>query len=58
MDWTFTRWMHPCVAVIAYLDKVDGDMAKLARERYGKLMAWAETPRDHEPETVASAFGG
>lgn len=31
-------------AVIAYLDGVDGDLAALARERYGCLMPWESDP--------------
>ncbi|KAI0376609.1 erythromycin esterase-domain-containing protein [Hypomontagnella monticulosa] len=45
-------------AVISYLDKVDRDMANLARDRYGELMMWAETPHKYGLETVVSKFEG
>lgn len=34
-------------AVIDYLDRQDPEMAKAARERYGRLMVWAEDPEEY-----------
>ena len=45
-------------AVIEYLDHVDKNMAEVARERYGKLMVWAEDPHEYGLEVLASGFSG
>lgn len=34
-------------AVIEYLDGQDPELAKMARERYGRLMVWAEDPEEY-----------
>ncbi|KAF5127373.1 hypothetical protein E5D57_008303 [Metarhizium anisopliae] len=45
-------------AVIDYLDKVDGDMAELARHRYEQLMVWADDPHDYGVAALATGFQG
>ncbi|KAI1391593.1 erythromycin esterase-domain-containing protein [Hypoxylon trugodes] len=45
-------------AVIEYLDKMDKSMAGVARERYGKLMEWADSPKEYGLETLVSSFQG
>lgn len=45
-------------AIINYLDKVDRKMAKLARERYGKLMEWAKDPHEYGLGVLMTDFEG
>ncbi|KAF4443843.1 hypothetical protein F53441_11302 [Fusarium austroafricanum] len=45
-------------AVVDYLDTVDKDMAQVARERYSKLMHWAEDPHKYGLESLATSFHG
>ncbi|KAK4141209.1 erythromycin esterase type II [Dichotomopilus funicola] len=45
-------------AVIAYLEQVDGKMAERARERYGRLMVWAEDPHRYGLEALTEGFRG
>jgi erythromycin esterase-like protein len=45
-------------AVIRYLDGVDKEMADVARERYGRLMGWAENPHEYGLKTLVSGFKG
>lgn len=44
--------------VIRYLDTVDTEMANVARERYGKLMMWAEDPHEYGLESLVAGFKG
>jgi erythromycin esterase-like protein len=45
-------------AVIEYLEHVDKEMAEVARERYGRMMVWAEDPHEYGLEALASGFKG
>lgn len=45
-------------AVIDYLDRVDKNMAEIARERYGRMMVWAEDPHEYGLEALAAGFKG
>jgi len=45
-------------AVIDYLDHVDKEMADTARERYSRMMIWAEDPHEYGLEALASGFKG
>ncbi|KAM0546692.1 hypothetical protein ACHAPJ_010729 [Fusarium lateritium] len=45
-------------AVVDYLDTVDKDMAQVARERYSKLMNWAEDPHEYGLEALTTSFQG
>ena len=45
-------------AVIEYLEHVDKDMAEVARERYSRMMVWAEDPHEYGLEALASGFKG
>ncbi|KAL2257238.1 hypothetical protein VTK26DRAFT_449 [Humicola hyalothermophila] len=44
--------------VIAYLERVDRGMAEVARERYARMMVWAEDPHEYGLEALASGFRG
>ena len=43
-------------AVIRYLDKIDPNMAKVARKRYGGLQPWVEHPHDYGLAALIGAF--
>ena len=45
-------------AVVEYLDTVDKGMAKVARERYIKLMDWSEDPHEYGLESLGTSFKG
>ncbi|KAF9769184.1 hypothetical protein IL306_013417 [Fusarium sp. DS 682] len=45
-------------AVVDYLDTVDKDMAQVARDRYSKLMHWADDPHEYGLESLATSFQG
>ncbi|KAK0635980.1 erythromycin esterase-domain-containing protein [Bombardia bombarda] len=45
-------------AVIEYLDHVDKGMADTARERYRKLITWAQDPHEYGLEALVSGFKG
>jgi erythromycin esterase-like protein len=45
-------------AVVEYLERVDPEMAKVAAERYGRMMMWAEEPHEYGLEALASGFKG
>jgi erythromycin esterase-like protein len=45
-------------AIINYLDNVDSAMAERARERYGKLMVWAENPHEYGLGVLLTDFEG
>ncbi|KAF4989451.1 hypothetical protein FGRMN_9116 [Fusarium graminum] len=45
-------------AVVDYLDTVDKDMAKAARDRYGELMNWAAHPHEYGLESLEASFQG
>lgn len=45
-------------AVIEYLDHVDKKMADVARERYGRMMVWAEDPHEYGLEALSAGFKG
>ncbi|KAK4238273.1 erythromycin esterase-domain-containing protein [Achaetomium macrosporum] len=45
-------------AVIDYLETVDKEMAEHARERYSRMMVWAEDPHEYGLEALASGFKG
>ncbi|KAK5656728.1 hypothetical protein OQA88_4276 [Cercophora sp. LCS_1] len=45
-------------AVIEYLEEVDKKMAEVAKERYEKLMMWAEDPHEYGLEVLSSRFRG
>lgn len=45
-------------AVIEYLDKVDSKMAVVARERYSRLMVWAEDPQEYGLHTLMTGLKG
>jgi len=45
-------------AVIEYLEHVDKEMAEMARERYGRMMVWAEDPHEYGLEALAAGFKG
>ncbi|KAH7112420.1 erythromycin esterase-domain-containing protein [Dactylonectria macrodidyma] len=44
--------------VIRYLEKIDEDAADIARERYGKLIPWADDPHEYGLETLMTGFKG
>lgn len=44
--------------VIEYLDNIDKEMANIARYRYGKLMRWAEDPKEYGLEALHPGFKG
>ncbi|KAK7425711.1 hypothetical protein QQZ08_007810 [Neonectria magnoliae] len=44
--------------VIRYLEKVDPDAADVARERYGKLIPWADDPHEYGLEAFMTGFKG
>lgn len=44
--------------VIGYLERVDREMADVARERYGRMMVWAEDPHEYGLEALARGFKG
>lgn len=45
-------------AVTSYLQRVDPPMAKVAEDRYGKLMGWAEDPHEYGLEVLLTTFAG
>jgi erythromycin esterase-like protein len=45
-------------AVIDYLEHVDKDMAETAKERYSRMMVWAEDPHEYGLEALAAGFKG
>jgi erythromycin esterase-like protein len=45
-------------AIIDYLDNVDSAMAERARERYGKLLVWAEKPQEYGLGVLLTEFKG
>ncbi|KAL2137763.1 hypothetical protein VTI28DRAFT_8328 [Corynascus sepedonium] len=45
-------------AVIEYLEHVDPAMAEAARERYSRMMIWAEDPHEYGLEALAAGFRG
>lgn len=45
-------------AVIGYLDRADPKLAAVARERYGRLLMWAEDPHEYGLETLVTGFEG
>ncbi|KAJ4288288.1 hypothetical protein N0V88_007480 [Collariella sp. IMI 366227] len=45
-------------AVIEYLEHVDSEMAETAKERYGRMMVWAEDPHEYGLEALAGGFQG
>lgn len=45
-------------AVIHYLSKVDEKMGDVARQRYARLMDWAEDPHEYGLETMVTGFQG
>lgn len=45
-------------SVIKYLEKIDKEMAKIARERYENLMIWGEDPQDYGLEILMTKFKG
>ncbi|KAK4152017.1 erythromycin esterase type II [Chaetomidium leptoderma] len=45
-------------AVIAYLERVDHEMAEVTRQRYSRMMVWAEDPHEYGLEALASGFKG
>jgi erythromycin esterase-like protein len=44
--------------VIQYLEKVDEDAADVARERYGKLIPWADDPHEYGLEALMTGSKG
>jgi erythromycin esterase-like protein len=45
-------------AVIKYLENVDKSMAEVARQRYSRLMVWAEDPHEYGLEALSAGFSG
>ncbi len=45
-------------AVVEYLEGVDTEMAEAVRERYGRMMVWAEDPHEYGLEALARGFKG
>ncbi len=45
-------------AVVEYLEGVDTKMAEAVRERYGRMMVWAEDPHEYGLEALARGFKG
>ena len=45
-------------AIINYLDNIDSAMAERARERYEKLMVWAENPQEYGLGVLLTDFKG
>ena len=45
-------------AVVEYLEGVDKGMAEAVRERYGRMMVWAEDPHEYGLEALARGFKG
>ncbi|AEO63048.1 6ddbe41c-0e37-4f81-bd81-dcb175c8af31 [Thermothielavioides terrestris] len=45
-------------AVISYLEHVDKDMAEVAKDRYSRMMVWAENPHEYGLEALATGFRG
>jgi Erythromycin esterase homolog len=45
-------------AVIEYLEGVDEEMAEKARQRYGRMMLWAEDPHEYGLEALGAGFKG
>ncbi|MCR0982404.1 erythromycin esterase family protein [Roseomonas populi] len=43
-------------AVLGYLDRVDPEAAKVARERYGCLMPWMEEPQDYGRMSLSRGY--
>jgi erythromycin esterase-like protein len=44
-------------AVIDYLERIDPEMAKVARRRYGCLTPWQESPQTYGREALYAGYG-